>query len=110
MIQLLLDQTEELLEKWKHPDPYRPPTAPGGSKYERNLPCPNLDRKLHSARESYTRANSDNSTSANASVSEESGERASQCIYGIAVRHKRDTWKTTFTLSAKAGATLCIYN
>ncbi|CAK3968945.1 related to NADH2 dehydrogenase (ubiquinone) chain CI-B22 [Lecanosticta acicola] len=40
---LLLEQTEALLEKWKHPDPYRPPTAPGGSKYERNLPVPNLD-------------------------------------------------------------------
>ena len=26
----LLQETEELLEKWKHPDPYRPPTAPGG--------------------------------------------------------------------------------
>ncbi|GAB7361261.1 hypothetical protein MBLNU230_g1322t1 [Neophaeotheca triangularis] len=34
----ILEQTEDLLEKWKHPDPYRPPTAPGGSKYERNLP------------------------------------------------------------------------
>lgn len=43
--QLLLDQTQALLEKWKHPDPYRPPTAPGGSKYERNLPCHILDRK-----------------------------------------------------------------
>lgn len=51
--------------KWRHPDPYRPPTAPGGkisrsftcivyshiltrligSKYERNLPSPILDRK-----------------------------------------------------------------
>jgi len=31
-------ETEELLEKWKHPDPYIAPTAPGGSKYERNLP------------------------------------------------------------------------
>ena len=43
--QLILDQTEDLLKKWKHPDPYRPPTAPGGSKYERNLPAPILDRK-----------------------------------------------------------------
>ncbi|KAN0082135.1 hypothetical protein V8E54_003433 [Elaphomyces granulatus] len=34
----LLKETEELLESWKHPDPYRAPTAPGGSKYERNLP------------------------------------------------------------------------
>ncbi|KAE9994564.1 hypothetical protein EG327_008077 [Venturia inaequalis] len=40
----LIEETEALLEKWKHPDPYRPPTAPGGSKYERNLPAPILDR------------------------------------------------------------------
>jgi len=39
----LIRETEDLLEKWKHPDPYRPPTAPGGSKHERNLPCPILD-------------------------------------------------------------------
>ncbi|KAI5361722.1 Putative complex 1 LYR protein [Septoria linicola] len=39
----LIEETQSLLEKWKHPDPYRPPTAPGGSKYERNLPCPQLD-------------------------------------------------------------------
>jgi NADH dehydrogenase (ubiquinone) 1 beta subcomplex subunit 9 len=63
----LIKETENLLEKWKHPDPYRPPTAPGGalltpgyfsgrprmtiltpligSKYERNLPCPIIDRE-----------------------------------------------------------------
>ncbi|KAK3384732.1 hypothetical protein B0H63DRAFT_448839 [Podospora didyma] len=34
----LLKETEQLLENWKHPDPYCHPTAPGGSKYERNLP------------------------------------------------------------------------
>ncbi|KIV81905.1 hypothetical protein PV11_04054 [Exophiala sideris] len=28
---VLFNETEKLLEKWKHPDPYRPPTAPGGS-------------------------------------------------------------------------------
>jgi NADH dehydrogenase (ubiquinone) 1 beta subcomplex subunit 9 len=62
--QALIDEAEALLEKWKHPDPYRPPTAPGGtfpvhfrtrpeahlallgSKYERNLPAPILDRKF----------------------------------------------------------------
>lgn len=43
-MQALFEQTEQLLERWKHPDPYRPPTAPGGSKYERNLPAPILDR------------------------------------------------------------------
>jgi NADH dehydrogenase (ubiquinone) 1 beta subcomplex subunit 9 len=61
-LQILFNETEKLLEKWKHPDPYRPPTAPGGkpavcqwtellqvadnrtsgSKYERNLPAPDL--------------------------------------------------------------------
>ncbi|TGO88628.1 hypothetical protein BPOR_0150g00020 [Botrytis porri] len=40
----LFKETEDLLQKWKHPDPYRPPTAPGGSKYERNLPSPILDQ------------------------------------------------------------------
>jgi hypothetical protein len=28
--QELIKETEALLEKWKHPDPYRAPTAPGG--------------------------------------------------------------------------------
>ena len=62
----LLKETEQLLQKWKHPDPYAHPTAPGGmtpaaektarcpanadthitgSKYERNLPAHILDRK-----------------------------------------------------------------
>ncbi|KAL4864949.1 hypothetical protein BDV12DRAFT_175320 [Aspergillus spectabilis] len=39
---VLLQETEKLLETWKHPDPYRAPTAPGGSKYERNLPVREL--------------------------------------------------------------------
>jgi hypothetical protein len=29
--QTLLKETEKLLEKWKHPDPYIHPTAPGGA-------------------------------------------------------------------------------
>jgi hypothetical protein len=37
--QVLLRETEKLLETWKHPDPYRAPTAPGGNKWERNLPA-----------------------------------------------------------------------
>ncbi|KAF9769645.1 hypothetical protein IL306_012928 [Fusarium sp. DS 682] len=45
--QALLTETEKLLESWKHPDPYTPPTAPGGSKYERNLPSPVLDPPPH---------------------------------------------------------------
>ncbi|KAG6000731.1 hypothetical protein E4U21_005086 [Claviceps maximensis] len=43
----LLYETEKLLDTWKHPDPYIPPTAPGGSKYERNLPCPVLNPPSH---------------------------------------------------------------
>jgi len=27
---VLIEETEKLLQRWKHPDPYRPPTAPGG--------------------------------------------------------------------------------
>ncbi|KAI9852906.1 MAG: hypothetical protein M1824_001668 [Vezdaea acicularis] len=40
---VLFQETEDILAEWKHPDPYRAPTAPGGSKYERNLPAPILD-------------------------------------------------------------------
>lgn len=29
--QALLSETEKLLNGWKHPDPYVPPTAPGGT-------------------------------------------------------------------------------
>ncbi|KAH7154806.1 hypothetical protein B0J13DRAFT_544000 [Dactylonectria estremocensis] len=43
----LLTETEKLLDSWKHPDPYTPPTAPGGSKFERNLPSPILDPPPH---------------------------------------------------------------
>ncbi|CAN8104970.1 unnamed protein product [Discula destructiva] len=41
----LLKGTEKLLNTWKHPDPYTNPTAPGGSKYERNLPVPPAARE-----------------------------------------------------------------
>ncbi|KAK4946262.1 hypothetical protein LTR28_007866 [Elasticomyces elasticus] len=44
---LLVEEAERLLERWKHPDPYRPPTAPGGSKYERNIPAPILEPPPH---------------------------------------------------------------
>jgi NADH dehydrogenase (ubiquinone) 1 beta subcomplex subunit 9 len=30
--QVLIMETEKLLEKWKHPDPYIPPNAPGGER------------------------------------------------------------------------------
>ncbi|KAL7273683.1 hypothetical protein RUND412_003455 [Rhizina undulata] len=46
-LRVLLQETEDILEKWKHPDPYVPPTAPGGSKYERNIPPPILDPPPH---------------------------------------------------------------
>ncbi|KAL5084721.1 hypothetical protein Trisim1_011520 [Trichoderma cf. simile WF8] len=49
LFQALLAETEKLLESWKHPDPYVPPTAPGGSKFERNLPSPILDPPPHHA-------------------------------------------------------------
>jgi len=39
----LVEETENILQSWKHPEPYIPPTAPGGTKYERNLPPPILD-------------------------------------------------------------------
>lgn len=41
----IIEQTEALLEEWKHPEPYRPVSAPGGSKYQRNLPVPSTDRE-----------------------------------------------------------------
>ncbi|MCJ1260088.1 hypothetical protein MMC24_007928 [Lignoscripta atroalba] len=49
---VLFQEAEALLERWKHPDPYHPPTAPGGkllqrSKYERNIPAPILDPPPH---------------------------------------------------------------
>lgn len=62
LYQKLMRETEATLEKWKHPDPYIAPTAPGGllphfsiilsssktnfaqgTKYERNMPAPMLD-------------------------------------------------------------------
>ena len=53
LTQLIVEETENLLEKWKHPDPYRAPTAPGGSKYERNLPVPSTERKYFAIRVSW---------------------------------------------------------
>jgi NADH dehydrogenase (ubiquinone) 1 beta subcomplex subunit 9 len=48
--QLIIEETESLLEKWKHPDPYKAPTAPGGSKWERNLPVPSTEGELYCLR------------------------------------------------------------
>lgn len=30
-VQVLIEETEKILNEWKHPDPYRPPEAPGGA-------------------------------------------------------------------------------
>eukprot|EP00056_Hartaetosiga_gracilis_P021238 m.23328 g.23328 ORF g.23328 m.23328 type:complete len:99 (+) comp8964_c0_seq1:47-343(+) len=38
--QKLLEQGEAEFESNKHPDPYTPPTALDGSKWERNIPPP----------------------------------------------------------------------
>ncbi|KAG1057522.1 hypothetical protein G6F43_000641 [Rhizopus delemar] len=37
-IRALLKKTENELKEWAHPDPYRLPTGPDGTKWERNLP------------------------------------------------------------------------
>ncbi|KAJ7126367.1 hypothetical protein C8R43DRAFT_704714 [Mycena crocata] len=34
----IFEEAEARLAGWKHPDPYVAPTAPGGTKWERNLP------------------------------------------------------------------------
>lgn len=31
IVKIVLRETEKLLDTWKHPDPYIPPTAPGGT-------------------------------------------------------------------------------
>ncbi|BEI83992.1 hypothetical protein CcaverHIS002_0405960 [Cutaneotrichosporon cavernicola] len=35
---IVLEQAEARLAKDAHPDPYRPPLFPGGTKWERNIP------------------------------------------------------------------------
>ncbi|ORZ22064.1 hypothetical protein BCR42DRAFT_344653 [Absidia repens] len=37
-IQALLLETEQKLTEWQHPDPYKLPLGPEGTKWERNLP------------------------------------------------------------------------
>ncbi|CAG8827916.1 21570_t:CDS:2, partial [Racocetra persica] len=37
-LRALLEDAENELEKYRHPDPYRYPTAPGGTKWERHIP------------------------------------------------------------------------
>ncbi|KAJ3111651.1 hypothetical protein HDU96_005487 [Phlyctochytrium bullatum] len=45
-IQAAVLNTERLLAKYYHPQPYICPTAPGGSKWERNIPVPEEERRL----------------------------------------------------------------
>ncbi|KAI8970504.1 hypothetical protein BDB01DRAFT_815428 [Pilobolus umbonatus] len=37
-IQALVQKAEKELQEWAHPDPYKLPTGPEGTKWERNLP------------------------------------------------------------------------
>ncbi|EIF47957.1 hypothetical protein HII13_003854 [Brettanomyces bruxellensis] len=37
-LQKVFETTEELLEKFQHPDPIIPPRRPGGIEYDRNVP------------------------------------------------------------------------
>ncbi|CAI5760488.1 unnamed protein product [Candida verbasci] len=37
-LEIAIKKTEEKLAEWKHPDPYIPPSRPGGTKFERNIP------------------------------------------------------------------------
>ncbi|KAJ7498587.1 hypothetical protein FB451DRAFT_1202396 [Mycena latifolia] len=43
----VLEEAEAKLAAWKHPDPYIPPTAPNGTKWERNLPPPTESPYAH---------------------------------------------------------------
>uniref|UniRef100_A0ABQ0L4L2 NADH dehydrogenase [ubiquinone] 1 beta subcomplex subunit 9 n=1 Tax=Mycena chlorophos TaxID=658473 RepID=A0ABQ0L4L2_MYCCL len=47
LLKQVLEQAEAKLAEWKHPDPYIPPTAPGGTKWERNLPPPTENPYAH---------------------------------------------------------------
>ncbi|KAJ7639198.1 hypothetical protein FB45DRAFT_904963, partial [Roridomyces roridus] len=43
----IFEKAEATLAAWKHPDPYIPPTAPAGTKWERNLPPPTESPYAH---------------------------------------------------------------
>ncbi|CAK5262563.1 unnamed protein product [Mycena citricolor] len=43
----VFEQAEAKLAAWKHPDPYIPMSAPGGIKWERNLPPPTESPYAH---------------------------------------------------------------
>lgn len=40
-LEKVIQFTRSKLAEWKHPDPYIPPSRPGGTKYQRNIPPPN---------------------------------------------------------------------
>lgn len=40
LLEDIISQTEQKLAEWKHGDPYIPPSRPGGTKYQRNIPKP----------------------------------------------------------------------
>ncbi|KAI8973544.1 hypothetical protein BDF20DRAFT_882994 [Mycotypha africana] len=46
-IQALIKKAEKELEDWDHPTPYTIPTAPEGTKWERNLPPIMFDKTEH---------------------------------------------------------------
>ncbi len=50
--QALLKETEKLLDTWKHPDPYLPPTAPGGMYASATILCNNKDARCERRRPS----------------------------------------------------------
>lgn len=93
MLQALIDQTEEILNKWKHPDPYKPPTAPGGSKYERNLPVPSTERTYRPSLETLMTANF-GSPSGNAPV-----ESLEEPALGYVNKEAENTLFTTYDSS-----------
>ncbi|KAI9273613.1 hypothetical protein BY458DRAFT_508366 [Sporodiniella umbellata] len=45
--QRLIQQTEKQLQEWAHPDPYKLPLGPDGTKWERNLPPFVDDASVH---------------------------------------------------------------
>ncbi|KAF7352451.1 hypothetical protein MVEN_01209900 [Mycena venus] len=51
----IFEQAEAKLAGWKHPDPYIAPTAPGGTKWERNLPPPTENPYAHDEPTQYER-------------------------------------------------------
>jgi len=47
VVEQLIQEAEERLKKYEHPDPYIFPTHPGGSMYQRNTPIPERLRNIY---------------------------------------------------------------